>query len=211
TVLDLSSDFNMAKNLGLAGAIIVLIMSFVNFVLPLSLQLSVLISYVLAIAMLAGEALIVLSLYKFSKLYQEEAMFRYALYFIAAILVGNILSSLAGAAALSALAGASISDFMGFALLVIVIAVVALIIAYYFLYKSLGLLAEKSGEGLFRIAGILMLVGAVTLIIVIGFLLFIAGIIALIIAYINIKPPAETVQPPTAPPSAGEGSATTPT
>ncbi len=203
-MLKVLQDFHRAKNFGLAGVIIVLVAMFANYFFAFT-QLPLLLSYILTIVTFVGWACIAYSLYLFSKFYQEEAIFKYALYFIALILVGGILMTLMGAAALASLAGgASISSVAGTVLLALIILIVILIAAYYFMYKSLSILAEKSGEKLFRISGILMLVGAATIIIVIGAFALLAGMIVLAIAFTSIKPPTETVQPPTPEHGAGE-------
>jgi uncharacterized membrane protein len=85
---------------------------------------------------------------------------------------------------------------------ILIAAVIALFIFYLleaiFMRRAFDKLADKSGEGIFRTAGLLLLIGAVLTIILIGLvLIFVAWILA-IVGYFGLKPKA---QPTTAPPS----------
>jgi uncharacterized membrane protein len=63
-----------------------------------------------------------------------------------------------------------------------------LVITAIFLRKSLGLLSNKTGVGLFGTTGLLILVGAVLTIIAIGLILVWIAMLILAIAFFQMKP-----------------------
>ena len=73
------------------------------------------------------------------------------------------------------------------------------VVAAIFYRKSLTTLAEKTGVGRFGTAGLLLLIGAVLIIIFIGFLLIWVALILLTVAFFQIR--AEPTQPPPMTPS----------
>jgi uncharacterized membrane protein len=73
------------------------------------------------------------------------------------------------------------------------------VVAAIFYRKSLTTLAEKTGVGHFGTAGLLLLIGAVLIIIVVGFLLIWVALILLTVAFFQIR--AEPTQPPPMTPS----------
>jgi uncharacterized membrane protein len=70
-----------------------------------------------------------------------------------------------------------------------------LVISAIFYRKSLNLIQEKTGVGLFGTTGIILLIGAVLTIIFIGSILLWVSILLLAIAFFSIKPES-TQQPP---------------
>lgn len=56
------------------------------------------------------------------------------------------------------------------------------------MFKALTALAESSGVNLFKTAGLLYIIGAVTTVIAVGFFLILAAWIVYIIAYFTINP-----------------------
>lgn len=207
-VLVAHSDFNVARILGLIGAILIVVGVIISLLIPLIFIGEVLReireprpfspfeappsgfrarTYInFPPLSLVGWVLLIASLYLFSRVYSEDRIFYYAIYSVVSIVGGVIL--------------AVILLFTGAALFKVLIGILFIIAAFiafiggtilmgYFTYKSLNLLAEKPGKELFRTAGILMLVAAITLIIFIGMLFELLGAIVLTIAFYTLKPP----------------------
>jgi uncharacterized membrane protein len=96
----------------------------------------------------------------------------------------------------------SIAKFAGFILLDLVVLFVFILITAIMLRKSLRLLSEKTGIGLFGTTGTVLLVGAVLIIAFgIGLILVWISVLLLAIAFFELKPPLpQQMAPP--PPSA---------
>ena len=74
---------------------------------------------------------------------------------------------------------------------------VFVVVASIFLRKSLNMVSEKTGVGLFGTTGLLILIGAVLTIIGIGLILLWIALILLTVSFFSIK--TQTAQPPTTP------------
>jgi uncharacterized membrane protein len=95
----------------------------------------------------------------------------------------------------------TIGDFIPFivaALSVFVIMFVFTILEAVFYRRSLSLLKEKSGRGLFGTTGIVWLIGAVLTIFLIGYLIIWIAILLLAIAFFELRPQAVQSMPPAA-------------
>ncbi len=86
---------------------------------------------------------------------------------------------------------------------VLVILLVFFVIAALLMRRSLNMLSQKAGQGLFATTGTLLLIGAILTIVGIGYIIIWISIIFLAIAFLTLKPlptPADTgapAQPPT--------------
>ncbi len=80
-------------------------------------------------------------------------------------------------------------DFVVWVVLAGVIVWICLIVGAVFLRKSLGVVSEKSGVGLFGTTGLIMLIGAA--IPIIGLLLMWIGLLLLAVAFFSLKPQQE--------------------
>jgi len=229
-------DFDTGRTLGLAGSILVLVAVIFSFIIGLLGSL----------LQLVGLILILVSLHAFSNIYGERSIFRDALL---SVLIGYglplvaliILLILLGFTILTArpippgppggledLFGAQIAGAL-VALIVIMFLVflIALVVAAYLWYRALNTLYLRSGEKLFRWAGlsylafaasliagvVLAIVGAITLVILIGILILLLGALIVIlgvlsglaswvilaIAFYQVKPPQPTIEAEAAP------------
>ncbi|MDM7274755.1 MAG: DUF996 domain-containing protein [Thermoprotei archaeon] len=142
----------------------------------------------LPILSLIGWVLLIISLHRLSHVYNEARLFRYASYSLASIVGGFILAILLvlfiGRTFLK-----TFSTYIGITAFLVFVG--GIILMNYFIYKSLNLIVEKSGEELFKIAGQLMLIGAVTLVIFMGMVLSILGGTILALAFYGLKPPQQ--------------------
>jgi uncharacterized membrane protein len=207
-------DFDTGRTLGLAGSILVLVAIVFSFIIgPLGFLLQ-----------LVGLILILVSLHAFSNIYGERSIFRDALL---SVLIGYglplvaliILLILFGFTILTArpippgriedLFGAQIAGAL-VALIVIMFLVlpIALVVAAYLWYRALNTLYLRSGEKLFRWAGlsylafaVSLIVGAVTAVILVGLLVILVGVllglaswVLLVIAFYEVKPPQPTIE-----------------
>ncbi|MDM7274752.1 MAG: DUF996 domain-containing protein [Thermoprotei archaeon] len=206
----MSSDFSIARVLGLTGSILIVVgvaasifmgvvqlFAFIRlfyaqdfqgyFQTPLDTSLTGL--YLLPHLNLIGWALVIVSLYFSSRVYGEGGIFKYAVYSVASIVVGVVGAIIIVLLAIIGviLSAAPIGLFLLLAAIIVVLA--GIVLMGYFMYRSLSLLSEKSGEPLFRAAGIIMFIAAVTMIILIGSLIELVGAIVLAIAFYTLKPP----------------------
>ncbi|HEX9261322.1 MAG TPA: DUF996 domain-containing protein, partial [Candidatus Bathyarchaeia archaeon] len=76
---------------------------------------------------------------------------------------------------------------IGMILLALVVLFLVLVITAFFLRRSFGLMAAKTGVGLFGTTGLLLLIGAILTIIVIGIFLFWIATLLLAIAFFSVR------------------------
>jgi len=195
--------FDTSKNLSGIGALLIVI-GFLGSVVPYAGILS-----------LVGVILLLIGLKGLASFYNEDGIFKNALYAIIIGIVGVVVAvATIAITALSALASLNIdlaniedwtnagteitnyftaADFselwtiIGAVIIAFVILFVFAIIAMIFFRKTLTQLASKSGVGLFATAGLIMLIGAVLTIIAIGLLLIWIGFILLTVAFFQMK------------------------
>jgi len=174
---------------------------------------------------LVGLVLVMVALYNLASHYKEGGIFNNALYGLIIGIVGGVISIAVVAIVVlssltdflytifpdwngdwTALSGLtpnmsnlnldSIMPFLTGIIAMIVILWVFSIIAAFFIKRSLGTLAAKSGVGLFSTTGLLLLIGAVLIILFgIGLILIWISALLLAIAFFKIKP--QQTQPAT--------------
>jgi uncharacterized membrane protein len=191
-----------SKNLSAVGSLLIVIGAAAGFVVSFS-----------GIVSLIGIIMLLIGLKGLANYYKEEGIFNNALYSIIIAIVGCVVSiGIIAASAVTALAdlgidwaniedwanigtdvGTVFTDFdfstiatlLGAILVGVLILFVVMILAMYFLRKSMNQLSTKSGIGLFGTAGILVLIGAV--IPVIGLLIIWIGFILATVAFFQMK------------------------
>jgi uncharacterized membrane protein len=215
-------DFDTGRTLGLAGSILVLVAAIFSFIIGL-------LGFILQ---LVGLILILVSLHTFSNIYGERIIFRDALL---SVLIGYglplialiILLILLGFTVVTArpippgppggiedLFGAQIAGAL-VALIVIMFLVlfIAFVVSAYLWYRALNTLYLRSGEKLFRWAGlsylafaVSLIVGVVTAVILVGLLVILVGVLLglaswvfLAIAFYRVEPPQPTIEAPPMP------------
>ena len=203
-------DLQTSKNLGGVGALLLFIGPLLSFG-----------HFLAGLIPLIGFILVLIALKSFADHYNDAGIFNNALYGFITTIVGIVLALGAFVAtALTVVSDLGITDWTNAAEWTEIISaetafdslltllggiIIAFVILFAFailtalLYrKSLGILASKSGVGLFGTAGLLLLIGAVLTIIVIGFLLIWISFLLIAIAFFQMKTTA--VEPLPSPP-----------
>ncbi|MBC7130137.1 DUF996 domain-containing protein [Candidatus Bathyarchaeota archaeon] len=200
-------DFQTCKNLGGVGALLLFIGPLLSFAHALG-----------GVVSLIGIILVLVALKGFADHYKESSIFNNALYgFITAIIGVVVAGAVFMITALNVITELGITDWtnaaewttmwttemamdfvfriLGGAIASLVIIFVFAIITAWLYRKSLGMLASKSGVGLFSTAGLLLLIGAVLTIILVGAIIIWIAILLVAVAFFSMKPPVETTQP----------------
>lgn len=196
--------FDSSKNLSAVGALLIVIAAF-GLAVPY-----------LSLIGLVGFILLLIGLKGLANFYNEQGIFNNALYSIIVAIVGAVVAvATIAITAVSALAsigldfsnmedwasfgsdlGSYFADFANFSqlwtivsafIVGLVILFVFVIIAMFFMRKSMNQLSSKSGVGLFGTAGLLMLVGGVLTIVGIGLFLIWVGLILATAAFFMMK------------------------
>ena len=163
---------------------------------------------------LIGAILVLVALKGFADYYKEAGIFNNGLYAIITAIVGAVaIFALMFFALVSLFAellpGFDITDIqawsrlpevlsqltnigpllnsIGMILLALVVLFLVLVITAFFLRRSFGLMAAKTGVGLFGTTGLLLLIGAILTIIVIGIFLFWIATLLLAIAFFSVR------------------------
>ena len=214
-------DFDKGRTLGLAGSILVLVAIIFWSITDLLGSL----------LQLVGLILILISLHTFSNIYGERIIFRDALL---SVLIGYGLP-LVASIILLILFGFTIllpftrpappgriEDFFGaqiagalvvLVLIMVLVLLIAFVVSAYLWYRALNTLYLRSGEKLFRWAGlsylafaVSLIVGVVTAVILVGLLVILVGVllglaswVLLAIAFYEVKPPQPTIEAEAAP------------
>jgi uncharacterized membrane protein len=174
---------------------------------------------------LIGLILVMVALYNFASHYREGGIFNNALYGLIIGIVGGVISIATVIITVltsltdflhalfpdwngdwTALSGLTpnpsnlsldnITPFLAGIFVVLIILWASSIIATFFVRRSLGTLSAKSGVGLFSVAGLLLLIGAVLIIVFgIGLILIWISALLLAIAFFQIRP--QQAQPTT--------------
>jgi uncharacterized membrane protein len=167
------------------------------------LPVAAIIPFIGPLAGLAVLVLLLMSHHYFSKFYKRPEIFKKALIGlvipVAADLVGGIIIVIAvGSAFVSGMGGnvEKSPDFQqitglifesGLTIVGALVILIGSIIGYFFYFQALKVLAEKSGQKLFRTAGLLYFLGAIGIIVLfIGFFVMIVGWIVHVVAYFSI-------------------------
>jgi uncharacterized membrane protein len=194
-----------SKNLGGAGALLI-------FLGPILSALPAGIGGWAGILSLVGAILVLVALKGFADLYKEQGIFKNTLYAIIVAIVGVVLfvvlvisvtvdffnalglniTNLQDWSSLSSINWQSLNmdlvfRFAGTLLLNAVVAFVFLIITAVFLKKSLVLMANKTGVGMFGTTGLMLLIGAILTIIFIGPILVWIAMLLLAVAFFSVK------------------------
>ncbi len=167
------------KSIGSIGALLLVIGSFVPFL------------------SIVGIILLLVGMKNLADYYHDNNIFQNALYGLIFYIIGAIA---AGFSLVSLFFGGiafGIGGLVGF-FLVLVVAFIFYILGAIYYRKAFDILAQKTGEGNFRTAGLLLFIGAILTIVIVGLvLLFIAWIFATI-AFFSMK--SGPTQPPAGPP-----------
>jgi uncharacterized membrane protein len=208
-------DLVTSKNLGGVGALLIFIGPLLGFVPRVGLYTGLL--------SLVGLILVLIGLKGFADHYREQGIFNNALYAVIATIVGGVAVAavvifafvdlftelgltLTNIQDWSSMTGVfsdtsnlnTLLRFAGIVFLAIVILFVLLVIAAFFLRKSLTLMATKTGVGLFGTTGLLLLIGAVLIIIFgLGVILMWIATLLLAIAFFSIRVQTEPQMAPT--------------
>ena len=204
-------DLETSKNLGGVGALLVVIGGLAFFGSPYAGLLD-----------LIGIILILIAMKGFADNYKESGIFNNVLYGFILTIIGLIVAAaVAFVTVLAALTDLGI-DFanpsgwvtqfpellttnldallkiIGGILAAGIIVFIFAIVSAIFYRKSLGLLASKTGVGMFSTAGLLLLIGAVlTMALGLGFILIWIAFILIAVAFFSVR--RETSQQPAAP------------
>jgi len=204
-------DLETSKNLGGVGALLVVIGGLAFFGSPYAGLLD-----------LIGIILILIAMKGFADNYKESGIFNNVLYGFILTIIGLIVAAaVAFVTVLAALTDLGI-DFanpsgwvtqfpellttnldallkiIGGILAAGIIVFIFAIVSAIFYRKSLGLLASKTGVGMFSTAGLLLLIGAVlTIALGLGFILIWIAFILIAVAFFSVR--RETSQQPAAP------------
>lgn len=173
------------------------------------LPILVIIPFIGVLAGLAAMVLLLMSFYKFSKLYQKPVIFNGPLTAFLVQIGANFLGAIIIGAAVgfAAFSGSGTEELpskgfteaynmlfsSAFALVGLAISLIGAIVAAYFLSRSLKTLAEESGVNQFKLAGNLYLIGAITCIILVGLFIAFAAWIVHIVALFTMKEHEEPV------------------
>jgi len=193
-----------SKNLGGVGAVLLVVGALAGFANGFAGALD-----------LVGLILVMIAMKGFADHYRESGIFNNALYGVITAIFGVVtVAAVAVVAILNVIAAGfdvtnpnswtqQFTDFNSFwnkfssVIIGVIVALIVLfvffVIAFIFFRKSLDTLATKSGVGMFRTAGLLMLIGAVLTILLVGLILIWIGFILLAVAFFSIR--TESTQP----------------
>jgi uncharacterized membrane protein len=152
---------------------------------------------------IVGIVLLLVGLRDLARHYGDNRMFQDALYavifgIIGIVAAGVILASLFFGGLFLGGGGAFLGLAAGIIVALVVVFIFYVLMAVYF-RRAFDSLADKSGQGMFRTAGLLLLIGAILTIIIIGLILIFVAWILATIAFFSMTP-ATTPQQPLPPP-----------
>jgi uncharacterized membrane protein len=147
---------------------------------------------------LVGIILLLLGLRDLAQHYNDNSIFQNSLYALIFGLIGIVAAGVVLVSFfLSGFSGGSLG-WTGLILVLFVAFIFYVLMAVYF-RRTFDSLADKSGQGMFKTAGLLLLIGAILTIVIIGLvLIFVAWILATV-AFFQMTP-AAALQPSTPPP-----------
>jgi len=146
---------------------------------------------------IVGIILLLVGLRDLAKFYGDSKIFDDSLY---AVIFGIIGIVAAGAILVLAFFGGLFTGAIGLGLLGIFIAAAVaflfyILMAVYF-RDTFNKLADKTGQGMFRTAGLLLLIGAILTIVLVGLILVFVAWILLTVAFFSMTTTAKPPQPP---------------
>ena len=159
---------------------------------------------------IVGIIMVLIGMKKLSQAYNDESIWKNTLYAVIFGIIGIVASGLilvslffGGIFAGAALGLGGEAGFVGLILgliLFVVLAFVFYLLEAIYIRRAFDSLANRSGVGLFRTGGLLLLIGAILTIFIVGlFLIFIAWILILV-AFFQIPTSQQTQMPPPPPP-----------
>jgi uncharacterized membrane protein len=145
---------------------------------------------------LVGIILLLVGLKDLAKYYNDDNIFQNALY---AVIFGIIGIVAAGIVLISLFLGRGFAGLAAGVIVALVVAFIFYILMALYFQKTFDSLAQKTGQGMFKTAGLLLLIGAILTIVFVGLILiFIAWILATV-AFFSMTPATTPQQPPPPP------------
>ena len=170
-------SYESGKSMAGIGALLLVIGSFVPFL------------------GIVGLILLLIGMNDLAEYYKDKSIFQDALY---GVIFGIIGIAAVGLGVLSLFTGAGL--VVGVILGLVVAFIFYIIMAMYF-RRAFDSLANKTGEGRFKTAGLLLFIGAILTIIVIGLILIFVAWILITVAFFSLRTAAEPPPPPPPPPA----------
>ncbi len=137
-----------------------------------------------------GYTMLTISIYQLSKILKNPKIFNMFIVALSLGFIGGIIAVVFGLIsfistyAFSGFRGEGATVGLGFGFVIaIIIAYAIFIVAAYFYKQSYSLLAQAINHKMFNTAGLTMFIGAITMILLIGFIISFIGNILLIIAF----------------------------
>jgi uncharacterized membrane protein len=139
---------------------------------------------------LVGVVLWFISMYQLSNILRKPSIFKKVLIFFILGIAGSVIAFAFGLMALIPLlvspkdeAGAILGLGLG-VVFAIVVAYATLVVSFYFYKEAYDILAQATAHNLFKIGGLLIFIGVITIILFgLGLLLIVVGEIVLVVAY----------------------------
>jgi len=139
---------------------------------------------------LVGFVLWLISMYQLSNILRKPSIFKKVLIFFILGIAGSVIALAFGLMALIPLlvspkdeAGAILGLGLG-VVFAIVVAYATLVVSFYFYKEAYEILAQATAHNLFKIGGLLIFIGVITIILFgLGLLLIVVGEIVLVVAY----------------------------
>ena len=164
---------------------------------------------------IVGIILVLVGMRNLSKAYNDESIWKNTLYAVIFGIIGIVASGLTlvslffsgifAGAALGAGDATGIAGFFAGLIIFLVVAFIFYILEAIYIRRAFDSLANRSGVGLFRTGGMLLLIGAILTIVLVGlFLIFIAWILILVAFFqipTNSTSPQSQMPPPPPPTS----------
>ncbi len=160
---------------------------------------------------IVGIILVLIGMKNLSQAYNDESIWKNTIYAVVFGIIGIVGAGLAlfsvffgsiiSGATLGA--GGGLAGFFVGLIVFLFVAFIFYILEAIYIRKAFDSLANKSGVGLFRTGGLLLLIGAVLTIVLVGlFLIFIAWILILVAFFqIPVNPTSPQTQMPSPPPT----------
>ncbi|HVP15801.1 MAG TPA: DUF996 domain-containing protein [candidate division Zixibacteria bacterium] len=163
---------------------------------------------------LVGIILVLVSMRGLAGYYKEDSLFKNALYgfifgiigIVAAIVLfvvfffSYMITNTGSNGTIPVAVFPTVSG-VGLLILILVVVLVFSVLEAVFFMRAFNVLADKSGEKMFRTAGLLLFLGAILTIVLVGFVLLFVGWILAAVAFFSIKrPTAPKERPPLPPP-----------
>jgi uncharacterized membrane protein len=148
---------------------------------------------------LVGIILLLVGLRDLARHYNDNSIFQNALYAVIFGIIGIVAAGVLLVSLFISGAGAFLGLAAGIIGALIVAFIFYILMALYF-RRAFDSLADKSGQGMFRTAGLLLLVGAVLTIVIVGLVLIFIAWILVTVAFFSMTSTATSQQPPPPPP-----------